>query len=87
LTLFESPFWQTKKLEQAVLSRSSALIPKYQVFSAPELASLWHPPGLTLSNDQKYILGCPAQSDPPENLPVSSDSEEEKKLINFFRES
>lgn len=84
LTLHEPHFWQVKKLEQAMIQRSRDLIPRNQIFSAPELASLWHPPGLTLSMIKNISWGARLKSDPPENLPVATEREEDKKLINFF---
>lgn len=77
-------FWQKKKLEEGVLSRSGALMPRGQVLGAAELASLWHPPGLTLAAIKNISWGANITSEAPENLPIATESEEEKKRINFF---
>jgi hypothetical protein len=77
-------FWQGGKLEDAFLARSGKLTPKYQIFSAAEVASIWHPPGLALTGIKNISWGSALTSDAPENLPISTDNEEEKKHINFF---
>ena len=84
LVLSEPAFWQKAKLENAFLSRSGDATPKYQVFGASELASLWHPPGLALSMIKNISWGVHLTGEAPENLPISSDDEEQKKRINFF---
>jgi hypothetical protein len=77
-------FWHGAGLEKAFLTRSGSLIPRYQIFSAAELASLWHPPGLSLTGIKNISWGALLTSEAPENLPVSTESDEEKKEINFF---
>jgi hypothetical protein len=77
-------FWHGDGLEKALLTRSGKLAPKYQIFSSAELASLWHPPGLGLSAIKNISWGSQLTGEAPENLPVSTDNEEEKKEINFF---
>jgi len=84
LTLAQPVFWQKKRLERAFVERSGDTAPRYQVFNAAELASLWHPPGLTLSMIRNISWGAQMSGEAPENLPVSTDNEEEKKHINFF---
>lgn len=92
LHVSEPAFWQKKKLEAAFLGRSAEGAPKNQIFGAAELASLWHPPGLSLSMIKNISWGSLITSDAPENLPVSpsqggpisTENEEEQKRINFF---
>ncbi len=77
-------FWQQKKLEAAILERSGALAPKFHVLGSSELASLWHPPGLLLSAIRNISWGAKLTGEAPENLPIATEDEEEKKRINFF---
>ncbi|MBI5449630.1 type IV secretion system DNA-binding domain-containing protein [Candidatus Gottesmanbacteria bacterium] len=77
-------FWQKKKLEQAFVSRSAELAPKFQVLTVSELASLWHPPGMALSAIKNISWGAHLTGEAPENLPIGTESEEDKKRINFF---
>lgn len=84
LVLSYPNFWQKKKLYNAILSRSGEAMPRYQFFGAAELASLWHPPGLTLSMIKNISWGAQLTGEAPENLPIATESEEEKREINFF---
>lgn len=84
LALSEPSFWQVGKLESAFLARSGDLAPRFQVLGSAELATMWHPPGLGLSAIKNISWGSYLSSDAPENLPISTDNEEEKKQINFF---
>lgn len=84
LTLTEPAFWQHKKMEAAFISRSGALSPKHQILGAAELATLWHPPGLSLSAIKNISWGAQLTSQAPDNLPIATENEEEKKSINFF---
>lgn len=84
LQVTQPQFWQKKKVEAAFVSRGSDGAPKNQIFGAAELASLWHPPGVTLSAIKNISWGALLTSDAPDNLPVSTDNEEEQKDINFF---
>ncbi len=80
----EPTFWQKTKLEAACLGRSADLAPRHQVLNAVELATLWHPPGLTLSMIKNISWGATLTGEAPENLPVASGSDAEDKSINFF---
>jgi type IV secretory pathway VirB4 component len=84
LTMVEPAFWQKSKLEGAFVSRSADSGPKHQVVNTSELASLWHPPGLTLATIKNISWGASLTGEAPENLPVATDNEEERKKINFF---
>lgn len=92
LILREPVFWQKNMLEKALLTRSADLTPRFHVLGSSELASLWHPPGLSLSTIRNISWGAQISSDAPENLPiaipptdsVTAEAEEEKKRINFF---
>ncbi len=84
LLLSEPPFWQRAKLERATLSRGSDPAPRNQILGSAELATLWHPPGMTLSMIKNISWGSTLASDAPENLPIATGQEEEKSDINFF---
>lgn len=84
LQITEPAFWNKKKLERAMISRSGELMPRNQILNASELASLWHPPGLTLSMIKNISWGSQLTGEAPENLPIVTENEEEKKKINFF---
>lgn len=77
-----SPF--KSRLESAMLHRTTKFIPKNQILTSSELASLWHPPGLSLSMIKNISWGAQLSGEAPDNLPVSTNNEEEKKQINFF---
>lgn len=84
LSLRPPAFWQRGSLTSSLLSRAAGPAPANHVFGAAELASLWHPPGMALSAIKNISWGAHLTGEAPENLPVSSDGEEEKKTINFF---
>jgi len=84
LVLSWPAFWQKKNLEKAYAARTGGLSPRHQILNASELASFWHPPWLALSAIKNISWSAPVGGEAPENLPVSGDNEEEKKLINFF---
>lgn len=83
-SMVEPAFWQKKKLEGAIMTRGADVGPRHQVMNTSELASVWHPPGLTLAMIKNISWGASLTGEPPENLPVATESEEEKKRINFF---
>ncbi|MBI5619997.1 DUF87 domain-containing protein [Candidatus Gottesmanbacteria bacterium] len=84
LALAEPLFWQKKNLASAVVSRSAGPAPRNQILNAAELASLWHPPGLALAGIKNISWSQAVTGEAPENLPIVTESEEEKKSINFF---
>jgi len=84
LVMANPAFWQKNRLERAILERSGALAPRQHVFGSSELASLWHPPGQLLSSIKNISWGATLTGEAPENLPIATESEEEKKTINFF---
>ncbi len=58
---------------------------QFQVLNAQELATLWHPPGYLLAGIKNIAWGKTLLGEPPENLPVSDGTDDEKKKdINFF---
>lgn len=73
-----------KKFVKVMTERTDGFIPRNQILSVSETASLWHPPGLSLSLVKNISWGSRLIGEAPENLPVSVDNEEEKKKINFF---
>lgn len=84
LVVMPPAFWQKGKLEQAFVSRGSGVMPRSQVLGSAELASLWHPPGLSLSMIKNISWSEQLTGEAPENLPVSTEDAEEQKKINFF---
>ncbi len=73
-----------KKSIQSLFKRSPESIPKYQVLTISELATLWH-----LPSDQTKIpnisWGRQVLTEAPENLPAAINlTEEQKQEINFF---
>lgn len=84
LQLTEPAFWNKKRFEKAMIERSGDLLPRNQILNTSELASLWHPPGLALSMIKNISWGSQLTGEAPENLPIATDNEEERKLINFF---
>lgn len=84
LVLHSPSFWQTKKLERAFVERGGTGPLRLQILGSSELASLWHPPGLQLSQIKNISWGAKLTGESPENLPIATENEEEKKTINFF---
>jgi hypothetical protein len=84
LHLSEPGLFQKGKLESALATRSGAAAPRNFILGSSELASLWHPPGLALSMIKNISWGASLTGEAPENLPVATENEEEKKHINFF---
>lgn len=84
LAVSEPRFWQKKRLEERFVARAAAGGFRQQVLNASELASLWHPPGLALSMIKNISWGATLTGEAPENLPVVTENEEDKKKINFF---
>jgi len=87
LALAEPAFWQKKKLEAAVVSRAADMGPKHQILNTSELASLWHPPGLTLAAIRNISWGATLAGEAPENLPIYTPEEAHLpagRQVNFF---
>lgn len=82
---FQKPsLWQKGKLKRAILTHAPGFIPRFQVFSISELATLWHLPGKDIKIPN-IAWGRAILSEPPENLPVALGlTEEQKAKINFF---
>lgn len=77
-------FWQRGRLTRSLLNRGIYLTPRLHVLNSRELASLWHPPGDTLSTIKNINWGRGLISEAPNNLPVAGDDDAQKKEINFF---
>jgi hypothetical protein len=84
LVVSDAPFWERKALFASVLTRAAKPAPAFHILGAAELATLWHPPGITLAAIRNIAWGHRLTGEAPVNLPVATGSEEEKKLINFF---
>lgn len=76
--------WQTKRLIRSMVARGVYLTPRNHILNSRELASLWHPPGATLASIKNIQWGRGLLGEPPQNLPVATGDEEEKRSINFF---
>lgn len=84
LVLKRPILWQKRKTEIDALARGKYMTQPYHVLTASELASLWHPPGLSLSSIRNIRWGARLLGEPPANLPVATENEEERKRVNFF---
>lgn len=73
-----------RRFEQRVTHRETKGISANHILTAKEIASLWHPPGLTLAAIKNISWGGSLTGEAPENLPIVPSSDEEKKNINFF---
>ncbi|MBP6044974.1 MAG: type IV secretion system DNA-binding domain-containing protein [Microgenomates group bacterium] len=84
--VFKRPLVFKKRLFKHTKNRSFFMNEhKYQVLNAQELATLWHPPGLLLAGIRNITWGKTLSGEPPENLPVvDQNNEEDKKDLNFF---
>ena len=77
-------FWQRERLTRAMLNRKIYLIPRLHVLNVRELASMWHPPGISVASIKNINWGRGLLGEPPQNLPVATDDENARKEINFF---
>jgi hypothetical protein len=81
---FKGPgMFNKTKFNGCFLERSLNFVPQMQILSAPELASLWHLPG-PITKLPNIAWGHSVLTEPPENLPTTDLSDEEKTNINFF---
>jgi len=76
--------WQKRALETDILLRGRYMLQPYHVLTASELASLWHPPGMSLSVIRNIRWGARLSGESPANLPVATENEDERRRINFF---
>jgi hypothetical protein len=68
-----------------ILKREKSHFPRHQVLNASELATIFHPPAMTLAGIKNIAWGRSLVGEPPQNLPIALNlSEEEKSRINFF---
>lgn len=77
-------FWQKDRLVRSMIMRGVYLTPRTHVLNTKELASLWHPPGASLASVRNIKWGRGLLGEPPQNLPVATGNEDEKREINFF---
>lgn len=84
--LFKRPYlWQKKRLLDVMLRRSKFFMPTGQIFNVAELATMYHFPGVGVSNIPNLSWHKVILSDPPEMLPVAQGlSPDEVKDVNFF---
>jgi len=68
-----------------IQKREKNHFPRNQILNTMELATLWHPPTMSLAGIRNISWGRSLVGEPPQNLPVAGDlTEEEKSGINFF---
>lgn len=78
-------FYNKKGFLKSVLERSSKFIPRGQILSVDELATIFHFPAKELANIRNIAWGVQLLGEPPENLPTAEGkTDEEKRRINFF---
>ncbi|OGY07040.1 MAG: hypothetical protein A3D24_03495 [Candidatus Blackburnbacteria bacterium RIFCSPHIGHO2_02_FULL_39_13] len=78
-------FWQKGGMLRAIIDRSASFVPKYQYLNILEVATLYHFPSEKLINIPNITWSKTILSEPPENLPVAINfNEEAKKQVNFF---
>jgi hypothetical protein len=77
-------FFKKNKLAPSALNRKFNTSLKHQILNVEELAALWHFPG-PLCKLPNIAWGKKLYADPPENLPISDNlNEDEKNDITFF---
>ncbi len=83
--VFQKPsLFKKNKLKNAILAHQPGYIPRYQIFSVSELATIWHMPGQTIKIPN-IAWGRSVLTEAPENLPVAEGlTDEQKAEINFF---
>jgi len=80
-------FWKRVILDR-IINRERSYRPAHQILNTSELATLWHPPTMSLAGIRNISWGRSLVGEPPANLPVSTDlSDEQKGEINFFARS
>ena len=77
-------FWK-KVIFDRIVKREKSHLPRHQIFTTHELATLFHPPTMLLAGIKNISWGRSLVGEPPQNLPVASElTQEEKSQINFF---
>jgi len=84
--IFKRPLIFKQRLFKRIKYRQIGLWENnHQILNAQELATLWHPPGYLMGGIKNIAWGKTLKGEPPENLPVADNlNEEQKKEINFF---
>src|SRR3990167_1155799 len=85
-------FFKDMLINRIKLRKISYFERQGQILNAQELATLWHPPGYLLAGIKNMAWGKTLLGEPPENLPVVSDTLRSdpkgtdllKQDINFF---
>ncbi len=83
--VFQKPsLFKKNKLKNIILAHQPGYLPRYQIFSVSELATIWHMPGLTIKIPN-IAWGRSVLTEAPENLPIAEGlTDEQKTEINFF---
>src|SRR3989338_623257 len=84
--ILRRPRWYSKKIAfDRLVKREKNHFPRHQILNTEELSTIWHPPGKVLSGIKNISWGRSLLGEPPPNLPVAADlQEDEKKEVNFF---
>lgn len=78
---------RANSLRAAIFNRRPTPLPRFQVLTVSELASLWHLPGKNI-DIPNIAWGRAILSEAPENLPSGLDAtEDQKSQINFFAQT
>jgi hypothetical protein len=84
LVFQKAPILKKEKFRQAIFNRLPQFIPKFQILTVSETASLWHLPS-TQTKIPNISWGRQVITEAPENLPAAINlNEEQKQEINFF---
>ncbi|OGV90099.1 hypothetical protein A2Z41_03735 [Microgenomates group bacterium RBG_19FT_COMBO_39_10] len=84
LTFKKPSVLNKNKLKNTILAHQPGFIPRYQIFSVSELATIWHLPGQSVKIPN-IAWGRSVLTEAPENLPIAEGlTEEQKTEINFF---
>lgn len=77
-------FWK-KVIFNRIINREKSHYPRHQILTAPELATIFHPPTILLAGIKNIAWGRSMIGEPPQNLPIAEGlTDEQKGEINFF---
>ena len=77
-------FWK-RVIFDRIIKREKSHLPRHQILTTNELATIFHPPTILLAGIKNIAWGRTLVGEPPQNLPISEGlTAEEKSQINFF---
>ncbi|NMB56420.1 DUF87 domain-containing protein [Candidatus Beckwithbacteria bacterium] len=78
-------FWQKTGFIKSFFTRNPSFTPRNHIFTATELATIYHLPNINLANIKNIAWGGTLKGEAPENLPIAWNlTEAGKQQINFF---